>query len=175
MKKIVPFKKNIIFENNIYEITSISLEHVLNHTNNLVEGTFTVSGEYKITEASVNVIPFSHELPFTINIDEKYNLDNVIIDIDDFYYEIINDNVLCVNIDVMLDNLEEKVEERCIEEEDKKELSTGETYKSYTVYIVRSGDTIETILNNYEISKDKLLEYNDLTELKVGDKIIIPC
>ena len=172
MNKIVPFKKNVIFENNINEITAISLEHTLSHNNNLVEGTFTVSGEYKITEASLNTIPFNHELPFTINIDEKYNLDNVTIDIDDFYYEIIDDNVLCVNIDVLLDNLEEV---RCIEEEQPVSKDINETYKSYTVYIVRAGDTIETILSNYEITKEKLEEYNDLTELKIGDKIIIPC
>lgn len=173
MKKIVPFKKNIIFENTINEITSISLEHNLSHSNNLVEGTFIVSGEYKQAETSI-AEEFKHELPFTINIDEKYNLDNVIIDVDDFYYEIIDDSVLSVNIDVALDNLSEQ-EIRCIEEEPVKNNSNGETYQSYTVYIVRSGDTIESIIDNYNVTKDALLEYNDLTELKIGDKIIIPC
>lgn len=180
MKKIVPFKKDIIFENNISEITSISLEHTLKHTANLVEGTFTVSGEYKITDESLNTESFSYDLPFTINVDEKYVLDNVIMDIDDFYYEILNDNVLSVNIDVLLDNLDEQ-KIRCIEEEDidepieKTSNSPASTYQSYTVYIVRDGDTVETILNNYNITKEDLSDYNDLTELKVGDKIIIPC
>ena len=169
MKKIVPFKKDIIFENQIFEITSISLEHTLNHKDNLVEGTFTVSGEYKTTETSLNE-EFSYDIPFTYNVDEGYTLDNAVIDIDDFYYEIKNNSVLSVNVDVLVDNLEEV--ERCIEEETK---SNTESYQSYTVYIFREGDTLETILTNYNVTKESLLDYNDLNELKVGDKIIIPC
>ena len=36
-------------------------------------------------------------------------LDKVTVDIDDFYYEIINEKTLVVNIDVLINNLEEKV------------------------------------------------------------------
>ena len=77
--------------------------------------------------------------------------------------------------------LEEKVEEpRCIEDEDIPNtlfdnISTfGETYKSYKVYIVREGDTLETILEKYNKTKEEIEEYNDLNEMKLGDKIIIP-
>lgn len=67
-------------------------------------------------------------------------------------------------------------EKRCIEDEGlfSNLNSYSETYKSYKIYIVRDGDSIETILEKYSISKDKLEEYNDLKELKIGDKIIIP-
>ena len=47
-------------------------------------------------------------------------------------------------------------------------------YSTYHVYIVREGDTLETIMTKYETTKEKLSEYNDLTEIKLGDKIIIP-
>lgn len=111
MKKIIPFKKDIIFNNQLFEITSISLEHTLNkYENNLVSGQFVISGEYKLTSTSKNVESFSYELPFDIHLDSKYILEKAKIDIDDFYYEIINESILSVHIDVMIDKLEEKIE-----------------------------------------------------------------
>ena len=53
-------------------------------------------------------------------------------------------------------------------------INNEENYYTYKVYIVRSGDTIEEICNKYNITYEELKEYNDLTELNVGDKIIIP-
>ena len=50
----------------------------------------------------------------------------------------------------------------------------GNIYVSYNVYIIREGDTIETILNKYNITEEELKKYNDLSNLKLGDKIIIP-
>ena len=69
-------------------------------------------------------------------------------------------------------------EKRCIEEEDIPNIFTNveekESYKSYTVYIMRENDTIESIMDSYHVSKEELEIYNDLTEVKIGDKIIIP-
>ncbi len=244
MKKIIPFKKEIVFKTNLSEITSISLEHNLQKKdNNIINGNFVVSGNYKVNETSINTERFSYDLPFDINVDEKYMLDNVVIDIDDFYYEIINNKSLEVNIDVLIDHLEEKplieekeiikeekedvsnimeiekedadIMERCIEAEDilssleekdeKKEKepenvvrddkkievveqksvtkinslfdnldSSTETYKTYKVCIMRAGDTIESVLQKYTITKEELEIYNNLSDIKIGDKLIIP-
>ena len=38
MKKIIPFKKDIIFKTNLAEITSISLEHTLKISEKIVNG-----------------------------------------------------------------------------------------------------------------------------------------
>lgn len=181
MKKIVPFKKEIRFNTNVAEIISISLDHNLTKEEHSVKGVFIVSGEYKLTEASLNTEPFNYELPFTVAMDDKYILDNAKVDIDDFYYEISNSNTLVVNIDVSVDDLEEREiieeieEERCIEEEIIEASKKEDNYRSYTVYIVREGDTLEEIISKYETTKEILLDYNDLTEIKIGDKIIIPC
>lgn len=203
MNKIVPFKKEIIFKTNVFEITSISLEHTLKVEDYTVSGNFIISGEYKITEQSVDVEIFKYEIPFSIAFDSKYILDNASVDINDFYYEVINDRVLSVNIEVLVDKIEEKeeeddiveeniIEERCVEEEDIENLEPKEekdnnssinifnniniedSYNTYKVYIVREDDTLESIMSKYDISKDQLEEYNDLSELKIGDKIIIP-
>lgn len=52
--------------------------------------------------------------------------------------------------------------------------NTEETYKTYCIYIVRENDTIETILSKYKISKETLEEYNNLSDIKLGSKVIIP-
>ena len=220
MKKIVPFKKDMLFNTDVSEITSISLEHDLKvHEGNVISGNFLISGDYKMSDASINTESFNFELPCNINLDEKYVLDDVVVDIDDFYYEVVNSNILQVNIDVSLDNLEEKeVEEtilneikmpsaqmpqieeynpgerelkikeecnnevRCVEAEDVETVTSIfdsfddnlETYQTYKVYIVREGDTIETVMQKYGIGKEELQLYNDLTEINLGDKLIIP-
>ena len=107
MKKIIPFSKDIKFNTKIFEITSISLEHNLNiESNNIVTGEFIVSGDYKMNDSSINTEPFIHGLPFDITLDCKYDMDRVNIDIDDFRFEIINEEILRVNIDVLIEGIE---------------------------------------------------------------------
>ena len=53
-------------------------------------------------------------------------------------------------------------------------INNENKYYTYKIYILREGDTIETICNKYNISKEELSLYNSLTDLKTGDKIIIP-
>lgn len=233
MKKIIPFKKQVYFENHVQEITSISLEHTLTpNKNNFIKGEFIISGEYRIADTSTNTDPFEFYIPCDIEVHERYKTDKVQINIDDFYYEIIDSNVLEVNIDVLLDKLEEeevvineipmnyvtveefdkdmeeevlervdcedvlnkydeeveikmednhtKDEERCIEDETYTNSifnsfnDSEDEYRTYKVYIVREGDSLEQILLKYQINKDELEKYNDLKDINVGDKIIIP-
>ena len=228
MKNIIPFKKDVIFKTNISEVTSISLENNLDIKKDVIKGNFIINGEYKISDKSTSVDPFNLDLPFEIVIDERYNTEKATADIDDFYYEIVNDNVLRIAIDVLIDKLEERplindfdlidetpkrsviekeeevkeekeevreaiveensneIEERCIESENEEEMQEkinslfsnfskdSEVYVTYNVYIVRDGDTLESIIDKYNIDIDELKKYNDLSELKLGDKLIIP-
>lgn len=232
MKKIVPFKKQVYFENHVQEITSISLEHTLiPDENNFIKGDFIINGEYRMTDTSINTENFEFFIPCEIELHERYKIDKVQINIDDFYYEIIDSNVLEVNIDVLLDKLEEeelvineipmqyvtveefdkdmeevttrgeyecvemednieeekfkleenknKLEDRCIEEEYSNSIFSSfndneDEYRTYKVYIVREGDSLEQILLKYQINKEELQKYNDLTDIGIGDKIIIP-
>lgn len=201
MKKIIPFKKNIKFDNNIYEITSISLEHTLHKEENTISGNFIISGEYRVTENSVDTLPFNESLPFTIELTNKYNINNAQIDINDFYYEIVDNKILGINIEVKIDKIEEIIEEpkeiievinnpveepvniRCIEEEPKEiieensifaNIDNQNNYVNYRVYIVRENDTLESIMNDYQVTKEEIEQYNDISSIKIGDKIIIP-
>lgn len=212
MEKIVPFKRDISFETKIAEIRSISLEHTYEIQNNLISGTFIISGNYKLTDTSTNVDPFKFEIPFDISIDSRYELNKATVDINDFFYELINNEVLSVSITLIIDNLEEK-EEREMEEiqEEKQEVeeikpvsyeeaekddeteevkpvsASPETVKSifdnmdenegyvvYKVHIVTENDTVESIMEKYDVTKEALEAYNNLNDLKIGDKLIVP-
>ena len=70
MKKIIPFSKEIIFNTNLYEICSISLEHNIKLGNNYdITGEFIISGDYKENDNTLNTEPFIYNIPFDIMID----------------------------------------------------------------------------------------------------------
>lgn len=224
MKKIVPFTKDLMFKTKIGEITSIALDNTLNLDKEFVSGEFIVSGTYKILEGSSIEEEFIYNIPVDITIDSKYETRNCSISIDDFSYEIINEEKLKVNISVMLDDLdikEEKIEkievivpteervdkefsflEDNLELEDilleaKKEIEKNKmineikdttTFKDklletvdcekefsiYRVYTVKEEDTLELIYEKFNTTKEILADYNDLDNIIIGSKLIIP-
>ncbi len=245
MKKIVSFDKEILFPTMIGEITAISLDHTLSFlSKNDVEGEFIIHGRYKMTEASTIEEDFTYKLPVEIALSETFDLDTAKIDIDDFSYEILDEEILKVKIDVLIEGVEEviltteekeedtpevlkeveiipekidseeneskekenvtesvveeieeeeNVTESAIEEIEEEEKSVmkeeeksniqsifrvfndaEETYKAYTVYIMRKNDSLASVLDRYNISKEQLAEYNDLSQIELGSKIIIP-
>lgn len=226
MRQTIPFVKDISFNSKIAEITSISLEHNLKMENNdSVVGTFTISGKYKVNKISINEEEFKKDINFDITLDDKYDSSKVIIDIDDFYYEIVNEEYLRVHIDVLIDNLlyikkeekpfiqeiekndlaELKTEERISNVNDLKDISfeeekenaikqdndtvkkdvkessittnflnEKEQYITYKVHIIRENETVDTIIEKYNVSKEELEKYNSLDNVGLGTKIIVP-
>ena len=81
MRQIIPFKKELLFKTKVSEITSISLEHTLYlKESNLISGEFHISGDYKMTSASINREKFYFTLPFEINLDDNYvGIGNVVL------------------------------------------------------------------------------------------------
>ena len=69
-----------------------------------------------------------------------------------------NDRMDVKEVKTLFDSLDESVE----------------TYSTYKVYIVKETDTIESIIMNYGITRELLEQYNDVSEVKIGDKLIIP-
>ncbi len=270
MKKIISFEKELDFPSMIGEITSISLDQQIEFNNSSsATGKFIISGTYKMTEASTLVENFNYEIPVEIELTERLDLSSVKTSINDFNYEIINDDVLKCNIDLLLEGVEEivlddeipletltekikdtkdsldkdltrecdgdlkKDSDKVIEEKkeiieeavtvknndknlteeileneismpeaeidenlniiEKKESddmednktnnisslfqvfeNSEETFTTYSVYIIRKEDSIEKILDTYNVTKEELSEYNDLNNLEIGSKIIIP-
>lgn len=220
MKQIIPFVKDIQFDNKIALITSISLEHDLSMENNdSIVGTFNIDGKYKSNEISINEEEFNKKIDFDITLDNKYDMNQVTIDIDDFKYEIISDQILRVNIDVLVDNLvyvKEKKDEdtreiiTLKEEKDYEEINATEedklnvikedikiptniidtdedkmnktsifnvndnNYVTYKVHIIRDNETINTVMDKYKVTKEELIKYNDIDNIMLGSKVIVP-
>ena len=249
MKKIISFEKEIAFSSMIGEVTSIALDHTLKFTDSSsVKGNFVISGTYKMTEASTLEEKFSYEIPTEIDLSERLDLETCKISIDDFTYEVVNEDTLKCNIDVLVEGVEEvvleeddvevlddderecdgdKKEDKEIEipiKEDIKDLNTDvereevdddksveevvtinkidekvkeekeandnnssdigslfasldsaeETFTTYSVYILRREDTLDKVLDKYKITREELCEYNDLDNLEIGSKLIIP-
>ena len=252
MKKIVPFNNVLDFDTDVCEITAISLEHNIKTDNDLISGEFYIMGEYKITDGQLEKEKFDFVLPFDIALGTNYDRSTLVIDIDDFRYEIIDRNKLKVAIDLYIDgevlpdevimdreesevieeddidneidllkeddisseeevygeeSNEEEIEQVLITEridlldemldKDKKENgmdntnininnndntdkidifnnSSEDKYVTYRVYRVMDNDTIDKIMEKYEITKEELSKYNDLDMIKPGDKLIIP-
>lgn len=104
MKQIIPFKKELPFKTKVSDITSISLERKIEILDSgIITGTFYITGDYKMNEGSINRDDFSFELPFDITLDPRYDTTTVKSDIEDFYYDIINNDTLKVNIDLFVE------------------------------------------------------------------------
>lgn len=228
MKKIVPFNNVLTFSTDVHEITAISLEHDIKTSPNSISGTFNISGEYKMAEGELKHEPFSFELPFDIALGCNYNLDTLVVDIDDFRYELTDSNKMKVNIDLFIDGEEEPAEDLFTKDEvkeltedeevleptnreitdridlvddivanDKEDImeeaknepevtnennninifngfNEEEKYVTYHVYPFTENDTLEKVLEKYQVSKEELAKYNNLDEIHVGDKLIIP-
>lgn len=214
MKKIITFNKNILFNSMIGEITSISLEHDLKFIDqNNIEGNFYITGTYKLTEASQIEESFNYKIPVDITLLENLDLKTTKIEIEDFKYNVKDEEELLYSIDVLIEGVEEiKDEERnCdgdlnnyeikedsnikdiepIKEETKEQekqeeqeenvkslfssfTDDDETYQTYSVYIIRNNETIESIMEKYKVNKEDLENYNDLSNIFIGQKIIIP-
>ena len=79
-------------------------------------------------------------------------------------------------------NNEEKEELEIIEEKQKEENdinfinidNSKETYGTFIVYIVRQNENINTILEKYNTTLEEVEKYNDIKDLSIGTKLIIP-
>ena len=73
------------------------------------------------------------------------------------------------------DDMNTKVDDKVDNEIDLfSNLDDKETYTTYYVYIVKEEDTIDNIIAKYSITKEDFENYNDISNIKPGDKVIIP-
>ena len=53
-------------------------------------------------------------------------------------------------------------------------LSEENSFATYKVHIVRESETIDTIIEKYNTTKEELEKYNSLDNIILGSKIIVP-
>ena len=248
MRQIVNVEKEIVFKTMLGEVTSISLEDDLSFVNDSeVEGNLIISGTYKMTEASTLEEEFNYKVPVEIMLTTNLEEDKRNVVINNFTYEIVNEEALLIRVELLIEGLEkievddtneEEIEvldddtleevrgdrevnddtnevlstnledddslpsmegakevEDVIEvvknvdniddEEDNKSkevmnsifesfANTEETYATYSVYILRENETLDEVITKYKTTREELSEYNDLDNLRVGSKLIIP-
>jgi LysM repeat protein len=236
MNKEIEFKKDCIMKTMVSEITDISLTHDYKVLDDVIDGYFDISGEYKVTKASMQREEFMYTIPFSIALSSLIDKNSINLTIKDFNYSVDKDVLhlkMLLNMDYKEMEIEEfiepQVEEEIIEEEemetvdeilesieevnedtvfhnelmieeekkeemiedvkidleDKKEaeksieniisgMSEEESYYKYKVYIMREEDTIESVAIKYNVTLDDLREYNDIENISIGDKIVVP-
>lgn len=151
-----------------------------------------IDKKYDIDDASVDISDFYYEVINNriLNVNIELCIDNIseveeeVMERDDLLEELKGEEIPVLQGEELKtlsrENLE--VEENTNSEErtsvNVKSLFDGldenEEYTVYKIHIVTENDTIESIVNDYEVTRELLLDYNDLSEVKIGDKIIIP-
>lgn len=53
-------------------------------------------------------------------------------------------------------------------------INTDSEYTTYHIHVVKDGETVETICTMYNSNMNLLMDYNDLSNLAPGEKILIP-
>ena len=262
MQKVISFDKNLEFKTMISEITSISLDqHLAFIDESSISGELVISGKYKLTAASRLEEDFIFHLPIEIVLTEKLEEATRKVTIEDFRYDIQEDDTLDCHVELLIEGVEiidvdeeedtnndresvveELPMEQLTEDEDKSKklvveentskrecdndmvdniinssedleanelnsdllpvekesvsevISTtevsensvevgslfssfkesDETFATYSVYVFRQNDTIEAVMDKYQVTKEELENYNDLSSLTIGSKLIIP-
>ena len=248
MKENKHIEKELLFKNNVKDITSISLDSNYKVEGQKIVGNFIIEGEYKIHEVSINKEKFDFKIPFSYELNNDIDTKTIKVDITNFIYDYKKDE-LVVNIDyeitgdkksVLLFDDEESLDEflskreievidirdtskeenkkdenkdrksiekeiidakkelsledtreelnndniNIIEEEDRDKIETdsiinsinnnNDNFVTYKIYKIHENETLESIVIKYHTTIDDLKEYNDLNNLNIGDKIIIP-
>ena len=245
MRKNVSFEKRIDFPTMVGEISAISLEEDLKFINeSSIEGNLILSGKYKLTEVSRLEEDFNYKLPIEISLTEKLDISTSKVEISNFTYKMMDENIMLCNIELLIEGLElldesrecdsdvseieipikedidkvinnefindtdtlesdvllkennevkydkrddivvtkkEVAETIDINKDDKVENTSifninedSETYGTLLVYIVRENETINSIITKYNTTIEELEKYNDLKDLSIGTKLIIP-
>ena len=150
MKNVIEFKKDCIMKTSVDEITDISLSHDYKVHDDTIEGYFDVSGEYKITKASVQKEDFTFTIPFTIALSSMIDRSSINLTIKDFRYSTEKD-VLHLNMFLNMD-----YEEQTILEEEPLVLE----------------DVIEEVQMEIEESQEEIVEEEKTMDMDNIDDIL---
>lgn len=157
-----------------------------------------IEDNFDISKAKVDIDDFYYEIKdsnhLVINIDilvdglEEKEREDIIDDRDDFFEDFIEDVEAKGELidDIDPDNTIEtmnEIEEADISMESIKQVEESRPYMetkvdsefvTYRVCIVRETDTLDSILEKYNVTLDTIKKYNVVNEIKNGDKLIIP-
>lgn len=154
MNEAFVIERDFLFKENIFEITSISIEHDYDINGEKLEGDFIISGDYKVHEVSINKEDFSFKVPFTHELRSNINLDTINLEITDFSYELQNGDELHVHIEYII-----TAEQGLIEFAD--ETSLDEFLKTNDAEVV---DLSEETPRFKDIEETTKMEFSQITD-----------
>ena len=148
----------------------------------------TLDSDIDINTLSYEISNFDYEIInddiLKVNITFHVEADKLKREEDSIFMEVSDDLILDENLPSSDENIleEENVKEENIDDrnDDIVEASVisqnelEDDYITYHVHIVKINETIDSICSQYKIDKDGLLEINDITDVNMGDKVIIP-
>ena len=184
MNKKIEIEKKIDFSKSVSEVTAISLEHDLKFLDSEnIKGNLIVSGKYKTTLDFVYDVIDDKSLLCKIElvvegtiIDNDRDCDGDPVDKKEIEIPKIDDKKEEMEL-LDADIVEEEVNEEDRDDSEVKLFNiddNSETFGTFIVYMVRQNETINTIISKYNTSLEEIEKYNDLKELSVGSKLIIP-
>ena len=147
---------------------------------NLTKEKLMLFKQKKVNRLSIGVQTFNKDISKFLNRKisniemikkaQELGFDNINIDLKK--QEEKNDNKEKNNDDI----IEEIDNEKELNEKEEVNVKTEKVdeYVTYHIHIVKDNETLEMILKKYNVSLDIIKEYNEITDIKVGDKIIVP-
>ena len=131
MKQVIPFYKEIVFKTKVANIINMSLEHEERINDGEIVGDFIIYGEYKVHSDTTEVEKFRYRLPFTALIPDNILKDSINIDIENFYYELLEEDVVRIDINFSIEGeeMEEVLDEVEVLDEIDREIDEILDYK----------------------------------------------
>lgn len=176
--------------NGLYKVTASSVEteeFVFN-----IPFTIAISSLIDRNSIDLSIKDFDYTLEkdvlhLEMSLDMNYmeeKIDDPVLDtIDDFVNEEIENTSFDdfkeeFHNDVMLDKVSEVPIKEDITSENMNTVFNNvasNDFIKYKIYIMREEDTIESVCLKYDVTLEEIKEYNNINEVKVGDKLVIPC
>ncbi len=139
--------------NEVLDLDSVSIE--INDFNYHVDNNDTLVCHIEIKIEGIEKID-----------EEKEILEEENRECDDDMDEIVEDDIKAVETDSEDESNMESIFSTLNDSDD--------NFVAYSVYIMRENDSLGNILDKYNITKEELENYNDLDNIGIGSKIVIP-
>ncbi len=156
MQIIKKINKELEFNYNISEVTSICMDIDYKVDKNSIVGVLNLEGDYVSSNLEDTKEDFNRKIDFNLDIEENVDINTIKVEIDDFTYDI-DQNKLIINVDLSLTY----------------EFVLFDEKKEFDKFIESREIDIDTL----DLNKDNIIESNDVTseliESKEEDRTIV--
>lgn len=189
------------YKSHVVSVNKETFEFKLPFSVDVTDNIIKDSIEFEITDFTYEIIDESLlkiNIEFSVSaeeqpVEEKKELDRDAIyeEVNDLFLELDKEQKEKLEVDITDDaELEKSLKEIVTEpkkEPDEERLDEESTelildsatskeneYTTYNIHLVKSGDTLESIIALYQTDLETLKKYNSIDNLNIGDKLIIP-